>query len=175
MKKYINITADGYAHSEVYLQDDVDPAVVPGVTPMPVELDYVLPAAPNTFSCYHLARQEWIDPRSLVQFCISAWARIKRARDIEGESPLITPFGVFDAGARGLAGINRASSLAAQLQVPVDFTMHDNQVALLGAAELAQVALMLVQREQALRNKATALRARIDAVTTKSELDLISW
>lgn len=187
MKNFFTYDADGRVHGSGVCQDqDLDQQARAGLSVMEGSADcfqnyvdgqtlHLMPERPSIFHTFDYPAKQWRDERNMDQRKIAAWNNIKPRRNSAIDAPLNTPFGVFDVAKGGRTGIERATSLAEQLNAPVNFTLHDNQIVSLGFTELVQVGLMLAQREQRLRDKATALRAQIDAATTAAELDLIVW
>ncbi len=146
------------------------------VTNLPVDK----PAKPSPHHKFNYTTKQWQDPRTLADLKTAKWIEIKQARDAAIAEPLPTPFGVFDADLGSSAKISQAVLLANNLTalgmaVAIDFTLADNTVARLDAAKMVQVGLALAGREQAVRAKATLLRAQIEAATTKAAVEAVVW
>ena len=133
------------------------------------------PTQPSAFHAFDYTLKQWIDPRTLQDHKDAKWQSIKQARAAATYAPLATSFGTFDANETSRFSIERAAFLAERTNTAVAFTLNDDAVVMLDAAALNQVSLMLGQREQAARNKATSLRARIASATTAAALNLIVW
>lgn len=108
------------------------------------------------------------------------WAQIKQARAGAIDAPLATPYGVFDCVASVKTNITDAvlmmQTLAAMGQpITVDFTLFDNSVVTLTTTQMVTVGLLLGQKSQLAYNRARVLREQIDAATTLSELEAVSW
>lgn len=99
------------------------------------------------------------------------WGRVKQARAVAIDSPLTTPFGVFDSDAKSRAFITDAVLLLQTLAdagtpQTIDFTLADNSVVTLGLEQMVTVGLLLGQKVQAVYTHCRALRAAIEALTT---------
>jgi len=139
-----------------------------------------IPAKPSPHHIFNYTTKQWQDPRILADFKAAKWVEIKTARDAAIAAPLPTPFGVFDADLGSSAKISQAVLLANNLTalgmpVEIDFTLADNSVVRLDAAKMVQVGLALAGREQAVRAKATLLRAQIEAAATAADVEAIAW
>lgn len=138
------------------------------------------PPKTDQFSVWDDATWKWFDPRTLDQLKAEKWAEIKAMREALLTSPLTTPFGVFDATPDAQKSITDAVLMLqtlASLGTPqtIDFTLADNTTVTLTAMEMVQVGLLLGQRTQIAYSQSRALRAEIEAATSKAELELINW
>lgn len=139
-----------------------------------------IPPTPTPYHRFNYTTKQWEDPRTLQDRKDAKWSEIKQAREAAIDSPLITPYGVFDAYPDASANIIKSVLLANNLvglgyPVAIKFTLADNTVVTLDATGMVQVGLMLAAREQTLRAKATALRAQIDAAQSLAVLDAVVW
>ncbi len=122
----------------------------------------------------------WVDVRSLADAKAQAWERIKAAREAAFDAPLVTPHGTFDSDVRARANLTAAVLLAQTLDsmslpAAIDFTLVDNTVVTLSAAQLTAVGLLLGQKMQAAFATGRALRLVIDACDTVAAADAVSW
>lgn len=111
------------------------------------------------------------------------WADMKAARKAAIETPLVTPYGTFDADPESADNIIRtahlmqteAQTLAPGQQPTVDFTLADNSVVTLSAGEMVEVALLLAAQIQTAYARGREVRSAIDAATTDAQLQAITW
>jgi hypothetical protein len=139
------------------------------------------PAGPCAWSN---ATRAWIDLRTLEQRRAERWAQIKAARAAAIDAPLAVPgVGAFDCDEASRANIANAAllmqTMAASLQpgeVPtIEFTLADNTVATLTAAQMVDVALRMGAKVQAAHATARALRDAIAAAATAEAVDSVHW
>ncbi|MBC7618011.1 MAG: DUF4376 domain-containing protein [Candidatus Saccharibacteria bacterium] len=189
MKFTIYDTATGRV---LYGGETQDPSVLvqPGQAVLPDQdftngwiadgVNYPLPAVPTPFHVFNYTTKQWEDPRTLQDRKDAKWAEIKQAREAAIDSPLITPYGVFDAYPDASANIIKSVLLANNLvdlgyPVAIDFTLADNTVVTLNATGMVQVGLVMAAREQAARTKATTLREQINSATSDVQVGQIVW
>lgn len=123
---------------------------------------------------------QWIDSRTLDHRKAQKWEEIKLARATAIYKPLVTPFGTYDADEAGQDNITKSVLLAQTLTsigqpVAIVFTLANNSVVTLDLTAMVTVGLMLGNQVQTARGIATFLRTQIEAVTTASQLDAITW
>ena len=139
-----------------------------------------IPVSPFPYYVFDYTAKQWVDPRTLDQVKDTQWTAIKRARDGATYTPIATPFGTFDANPRAQKSITDAvlmlQTMAAMgTPTTIDFTLADNTTATLTTAQMVQVGLLLGAQTQAAHAKARALRARIDAATTATAVQAVTW
>lgn len=140
-----------------------------------------IPTTPSKFHVFNLFTKVWLDPRTTEDFQNQKWEEIKAARFAARETPLITPYGIFDAKEKDQINIKDTVALANNLTamgypVAIKFTLYNNKILVMNALMIIQVGLMLDARMQAARNKATLLRDLIFSVNiTTAELAAINW
>ena len=122
----------------------------------------------------------WVDPRPLSELKALRWTAIKGDRETQINTPLVTPFGSFDADPASRSNISDAvllmNNLVAAGQSPtITYTLHDNAEVVLTAAQMVTVGLLLGQKVQTAFGTARTLRASIDAATTAVEVAAVSW
>lgn len=135
---------------------------------------------PSIFHQFDYVTKQWVDPRTLQQCRDTQWEAMKDARNVVIYSPLLTPYGVFDADPKSKTNITDAISLlqtlAAVEEYPsISFTLADNSVVAMGVTELVNVGILMGQRVQAAHGISRTLRTQIDAASTISEVQAISW
>ena len=122
----------------------------------------------------------WVDLRTLSEAKTQKRVEINQAREAEFDAPLVTPHGTFDSDPKARTSITDAVLLAQTLQslgtpTTIDFTLYDNSTMTLDTAGMITVGLMLGQKIQAAHAKSRALKAQIEAATTKEQIDAITW
>ena len=135
---------------------------------------------PSAHHIFNYATKQWEDPRTLTDLKAAQWTQIKQARTAFIDAPLVTPYGTFDSDAAGRTSITDAVLLAnnltaLSLPVAIEFTLADNSVVTLDAAQIVEVGLLLGQKVQHAHPHSQALRAQIEAATTKEEVEAIAW
>lgn len=119
----------------------------------------------------------WVDLRSLEQLKVSKWEEVKQARQLADESPLITPYGVFDADYQSQQKIAGAVQLA--LMAPntwsIDWTLHDNSVVTLTKSQLVEVGVTLGTRTSSLYEQSRTIRDSINNAESREALALVTW
>lgn len=138
------------------------------------------PEKPEGEFIWNPATKVWEDPRSFEQLKEAKWEEMKERRLAALLAPLETPFGVFDADARGAMNIKDTISLQAALvgmgmPSEVSFTLADNTEVTLTQQQMLTVGILLGARTQEIYSKGRALRLRIDATTSPGELNEILW
>lgn len=138
------------------------------------------PAKPSPNHIFNWQTKQWEDPRTLQDFKDAQWTQIKQARTAFIDAPLVTPYGTFDSDAAGRTSITDAVLLANNLSalslpVAIEFTLADNSVVTLDAAQIVEVGLLLGQKVQHAHPHSQALRAQIEAATTKEEVEAVVW
>lgn len=138
------------------------------------------PPQPSDQHEFDYPSKQWIDPRTLTEHKAAAWDRIKLLRDAQGTTLLSTPYGVIQADAKASAAVARLSltashNLELNHDVLVHFTLANNHIVDLDARAVLLLDVLIHEREQMLREKASRLRDTIDAATTEAQLQAIVW
>lgn len=138
------------------------------------------PERPSAKHMFDWQTKQWYDPRTLDDLRAVKWTEIKQARAEAIDAPLVTPYGIFDSDAKGRTSITDAVLLAnnlATLSLPVaiEFTLADNSVVMLDAAQIVQVGVLLGQKVQYAHPHSQALRRQIEAATTPEQIEAIVW
>lgn len=149
--------------------------VVPYQPPPPADTDLVTWA-------WNTMTERYVAEPTLAAHRLSAWERIKAARNADETAPLPVGPLTFDADADSQQKIAGAVQMA-QLAISsgqdvgwsITWTLADNTAATLTAAQMIGVGLALAARTSGLHAKGRTLRARIDAAATLDELNAITW
>jgi hypothetical protein len=117
----------------------------------------------------------WVDSRELAQVKQDRWSEIKTQRETLITARLSTPYGIFDADAASRTNITDAVLLVQTLEAKnepssIDWTLADDTVITLTAAQMVEVGLLLGQRTQTVFTTARGRRAQITAATTPAEV-----
>jgi len=131
---------------------------------------------PNAFYKYSRLEGKWVDPRPLEEVKATQWLRIKRARTVAEESGFLWDGSLFDSNLASQLRISGAIQLT-QLNpaLTLDWTLADNTVRTLSAADLTAVGIALGAHVSTQFTKGQSLRAQIDAATTKEAVEAIVW
>ena len=140
------------------------------------EVFILKPPPPSAHHTFDYTTKQWIDPRTLSDLQAAKWAQIKRDRD-EAEFGGFTWDGSpFDSDAISQSRIQGAVQLAAMAPgFTIDWTLANNSVRNLSAADLAAVGVALGLHVGTQHAKARVLRAQIEAATTADEVDAVTW
>jgi len=146
-----------------------------------LEGDHLLEGAkPSQYHSFDWDTKQWVDPRTLQDHKDAKWLQIKSAREGAFNSPLTTPYGVFDSDPVSRSRISDAVLLTQTLiglglPADTDFTLADNTSVTLLPADMVTVGLLLGQKIQAAFAQARNLRTQIYAVSNATELEAIQW
>lgn len=138
------------------------------------------PEKPSQFHVFDFNAGTYSDPRTLQDFKDLKWRGIKQARTAYLNSPITTPYGVFDGDPTSQDNIKGAIQLSDKLLAfsqpsDITFTLADNSRVTLTNAELNTVGFVLGARTNAAHEASAVLRTQIEETTTREELDLILW
>ena len=122
-----------------------------------------------------------LEPVELEQAKEAMWRAVKRQRTLLTESPgatVTTPAGVVQSDARSQANINGLVTMAILAQMTAQpfsaaFTMADNTVASLDAAEMIGLGVAVGRHVQTVYARATELREVIDGAADVAALEKI--
>jgi hypothetical protein len=119
----------------------------------------------------------WQDLRTLADVKADQWRSIKDARDAAQYGGFAWDGSTFDSDAVSQGRIQGAVQLAGAIgsTFAIDWTLADNTVRTLSAADMLNVGIALGQHVQAQFTKARTLRAQIDAATTAEAVAAIAW
>ena len=111
------------------------------------------------------AAKRWkLRPR-LKNLKADKWAEAKAARQAAIDAPLVTAYGVFDHDEGSRTAIARSAQACAATGKGIDYTLADNTVVQLTAAQMTEVWAASHERLQVVRAQAEALRAVKSAMT----------
>lgn len=131
------------------------------------------PPKPEWFS-FDAEQGEW-------QFNLSAsrsavWSHMKYERDKEEFGTFVWNDHTFDCDETSQRRIQGAVQLASlDTSTVIDWTLADNTVQAFNATELQQIGQALGAHVNACHAKARGLRDQINAATTESEIEAITW
>lgn len=122
----------------------------------------------------------WVDARTLGEVKAQRWAQIKAQRDAVEFGGFTWSGDEFDSDAESQARIMGAvqmALIAAQAEQPfaIDWTLADNTVRSMSAADIVSAGLALGEHVAAAHGIARTLRAAIDACTTAAEVEAVAW
>ena len=145
-------------------------ALVARIPPQPADVDGVE-------WVYDDVAGEWVGEQTLAGARALRWAQIKRSRAAAESAALTVDGRTFDADPDSQRRISGAVQLAtlAPAGWAIDWTLSDNTVATLGAAEIVAVGVALGAQVSAAHATGRALRAQLDAATTVAEINSITW
>lgn len=135
-----------------------------------------LPLPPNDNYEFNWVTKQWEDPRTLEDFKQAKWEAVKAARDAREFGPFTWNGHVFDGDREAQRRLNLAvlgaqQALALNTPWSIDWTLADNSVLNLSAADLVAVVAALGANIDAAHEEARAKRTLIEQATTKQELD----
>lgn len=123
---------------------------------------------------------DWLDGRDLATARADQWEAIKRARDAAEFSRFSWDGSEFDADERAQARIQGAVQLATLAQAAgqpfaIDWTLADNTVRTLDAAQMLGVGMALAAHVQGVHATGRGLRAAIEAAEDLTAVRALSW
>lgn len=135
-----------------------------------------IPARPSIHHVFDYATKQWVDPRTLEDLKAQRWREIRGARDAAEFGGFTWDGSTFDSDAMSQSRIMGAAQLA-QLDpaFTIDWTLADNSVRNLSAADMVAVGVALGQHVATQHATARTLRAQIQAATTAAEVEAVSW
>lgn len=135
---------------------------------------------PSKFHLFDYASKTWADPRTLSDLQATKWAEIKASR-VASEAGGFLVNGVgYDSSEPSVTRISGAVQMAmianaAGQPFSIDWTLADNTVASLNAAQMISVGLALGTHISTQHEKARLLRVRIEAALDAAALEAIQW
>lgn len=131
---------------------------------------------PSEFHVFDYTTKQWVDPRTLSDLQVAKWEQIKRDRDKAEFGGFTWDGSPFDSDAISQSRIQGAVQLAAMAPgFTIDWTLANNSVRNLSAADLANVGAALGMHVATQHAKARLLRSQIEAATTVAEVDAVTW
>lgn len=120
---------------------------------------------------------QWVDARNLEQLRAAKWNQIKAARDAAEFGGFTWDGSAFDSDLTSQSRIQGAAQLAALAPTTfsIDWTLADNSVRTLNAAQMTAVGEALGAHVATQHAIGRTLRTAIEAATTPGELDAIAW
>jgi hypothetical protein len=138
------------------------------------------PPQPTPDYIFEWNTHTWTDPRTIEQVRLDQWEVIKASRSVTLTSPLITPYGTFDADPASQKNITDAIALMQVLEATgspqtVEFTLADNTVVMLTTQQMIEVGVLLGTRTQGIYSTSRALREQLEYATTIQEVQSVVW
>jgi hypothetical protein len=118
-----------------------------------------------------------VDMRLLNEAKEQKWATLKDARTAAESAPFICDGSVYQADKERISGAVQLALLAQLAGQPftIDWTLSDNTVRTLDAAQMIAVGVAMGTSVSAIFGTARSLREQLDAATTIVEVDAIGW
>jgi hypothetical protein len=130
-----------------------------------------IPGTPSVHHVFDWAVKAWVDPRSLQDFKVARWAEVRRERDSAEFGGFSWDGSRFDSDALSQQRITGAVTLAMMnTAYRIDWTLADNTVRNLKAADMIAVGVALGQHVNACHERARVLRGEIDGATDLEEI-----
>jgi len=132
---------------------------------------------PHAWSVWSTDDIAWIDPRDLDQLKAAKWEEVKSARSNAEYGGFTWDGSPFDSDAASQQRIIGASQLATlnPSAFDIDWTLADNTMRTLNAAEMNAVGMTLGVHVNAQYVHARALRQQIADATTKEAVEAVVW
>ena len=130
-----------------------------------------IPVKPSAHHVFDWAAKAWLDPRSLQDLKDARWAEVRRERDSAEFDGFSWDGSRFDSDALSQQRITGAVTLAMMNSAfSIDWTLADNTVRTLDAADMIAVGSALGQHVNACHERARVLRGEIDGATDLEEI-----
>ncbi len=126
------------------------------------------------------AANQWVDTRSLPVAKQDRWGAIKEKRSTAEFAGFSWGGSTFDSDPMsqmkiaGAAQLARAAEQAGQ-SYSIDWTLADNTVRTLSAADVIEVGAALAAHVQSVHSTGRDLRSQIESAATVEEVDAINW
>ena len=134
-----------------------------------------IPSRPSVHHVFDWAAKAWVDPRSLQDFKDARWAEVRRERDSAEFGGFTWDGSRFDSDALSQQRITGAVTLAMMNSAYlVDWTLADNTVRSLNAADMIAVGVALGQHVNACHERGRVLRGEIEVALTAEELGVLA-
>ena len=132
---------------------------------------------PAAWMSWSVPDMAWVDSRDLGQLKSDKWEEIKAARSAAEYGGFVWDGSTFDSDAASQQKIIGASQMASlnPASFEVDWTLADNTVRTLNAADMNAVGIALGQHVNAQYVHARTLRQQIEDATTKAEIEAVVW
>lgn len=131
---------------------------------------------PHPWMVWDTIQMQWIDPRDLDALKIAKWDEIKAARATAEYGGFTWDGSTFDSDLASQQKIMGAAQLAAlNPAFDIDWTLSDNTVRTMNAADMTAVGVALGQHVNAQYVHARVLRQQISDAQTTQQLDAIVW
>ena len=168
------VTADAEASDENYVITDQDVDLDSYYVRVATKELVAYPPKPSESHTFNFISEAW--EFNLENMKQATWFMIKLSRDIEEYSTFSWNGYLFDANERSQQRI-MTTVQKAQLDTTlnVTWTLSDNSTQSFNATELKQIGQALSVHVNTCHTKARELRAQIEAATTESELNAITW
>ena len=135
-----------------------------------------LPPKPHPFAYLNPATKQWVDPRTLEQVQTMTWGAMKSLRAQKEFAGFTWDGSVFDSDQTSQSRIMGAVQLAGMSPAfEIPWTLQDNTVRVLNAADMAGVGAALGTHVSAIFARAQELRVEIYAATTIAAVEAITW
>ena len=133
-------------------------------------------ARPSDNHDFDLASKTWFDKRSMAEHKRDKWKEIKDARAAAEEGGFVWDGSTFDSDEVSQRRIGDAVTMAGIVpNFTIDWTLADNTVRTLSAADMVNAGKALSRHVQAVFQRGRARRAEIEAATTKQEVNAVVW
>lgn len=190
--EYMFVTPNGRIAASGNVQEEViellsrpeGTEIVVGKSAPPGELYYyqddefhLIPPQPSPVHRFDYDIKEWVDPRTLDDFKADQWAVIKQARDQAEFGGFVWDGSRFDSDPISQSRIQGAAQLAANAEPSwsIDWTLADNTVRTLSAADIVAVGMALGEHVNSCHETARVLRQQIEQATTKEQVQAVVW
>lgn len=142
---------------------------------LPEPLDWSL----TTETCWYMWIEDaavLVETATLDEARAKAWERIKSARDVAEASDFTCAGLIYQADKARISGAALAALMAQVAGAPysIDWTLSDNSVTTLSAAQMSAVGVALMEHVDSAFSIARGLRVLIDAASA-AELPSITW
>ena len=130
-----------------------------------------IPVKPSVHHVFDWAAKDWVDPRSLQDLKDARWAEVRRERDSAEFGGFSWDGSRFDSDALSQQRITGAVTLAMMNSaLSIEWTLADNTVRTLTAADMIAVGVALGQHVNACHERARVLRGEIESALAAQTL-----
>ena len=170
----VSVKIDAEASGKDYILTDVDVDFERHYVDVSTKEIKEYPEQPREDYVFDFSSKNWGFGLALSKK--SKWREIKQSRDTQEYGGFTYDSNIFDSNEVAQQRIQNAMLLATQdSSVTMDWTLANNNTVSLNAAQIIELGKALAHHVNTAHKKAQTLRVQVNAASSKSDIDAISW
>tara|TARA_R100000664_G_scaffold24559_1_gene34374 strand:- start:1152 stop:1733 length:582 start_codon:yes stop_codon:yes gene_type:complete len=170
----VSVKIDAEASGKDYILTDVDVDFERHYVDVSTKEIKEYPEQPREDYVFDFSSKNWGFGLALSKE--SKWREIKQSRDTQEYGGFTYDSNTFDSNEVAQQRIQNAMLLATQdSSVTMDWTLANNNTVSLNAAQIIELGKALAHHVNTAHKKAQTLRVQVNAASSKSDIDAISW